>query len=364
LSAYNAAGQLIARYTTGALGSGKQELMKIARPTPDIAYVIAGGHAGQEVVLDTLTWGPGASATTNIQGAWRLPYLEGGTYRVKVTPPGGHIVTTPSSGMYTVGIAAGQSMGDLNFGLHLFSNIWHNLANAANVNGDPLGKVNVLDLLAVINRITSQGLDTQLPPTGEVQAIGYVDVDNNGLCNVLDLLAVINHITLQFAMGGGGGSGGSGEGPGSGLLAGSESGGQGEGEQSGAMTAAEYFAAQPLHVLAIPGDDADHDHAEHDHSLVETTADSTLTAAGAAILLLIGQEQPADLESPSDDAVILQSPPTGTAAPLLVFSASSQPALPSQSIRRTKLDEAIDLLAEDVAESLTGRRLARRTLRR
>ena len=385
LSAFNAAGQLIGRYTTAALGSGKHELMSIARPVADIAYVIAGGHAGREVVLDTLTWGPGASATTNVLGAWRLPYLEGGVYRVTVTPPGGHVVTTPASGVYTVGIVAGQAMGDLNFGLRLVTNVWHNLAKAENVTGDPAGVVNVLDLLAVINRITLQGTSTQLPTSGDVQTIGYVDVNNDGLCNVLDLLAVINYITLQFSAGSGGGSGGSGEGESgsAGLLGASQGSGSGEGEQGRAVSAAEYFAGQPLHIVGIAGDDelchdhagsglAGHDHAGNDHADDDHADDfarlspitPSLARFNPAAVLLLGEQEQSWTDSPRAQEPLSDLPAGPTGASAVAFSANVQPALPGDAPRREKLNEAIDLLAEDVAESLTIRRLARRALGR
>ena len=358
-----------------ALGSGKHELMSIARPVADIAYVIAGGHAGREVVLDTLTWGPGASATTNVLGAWRLPYLEGGVYRVTVTPPGGHVVTTPASGVYTVGIVAGQAMGDLNFGLRLVTNVWHNLAKAENVTGDPAGVVNVLDLLAVINRITLQGTSTQLPTSGDVQTIGYVDVNNDGLCNVLDLLAVINYITLQFSAGNGGGSGGSGEGESApaGLLGASPGSGSGEGEQGRAASAAEYFAGQPLHIVGIAGDDelchdhagddpADHDHEDDLGGLTPITP--SLESFNPAVVLLLGEQEQSWTDLPRAPEPLSDLPAGPTGASAVAFSAAVQPALPGDAPRREKLNQAIDLLAEDVAESLATRRLARRTWRR
>jgi hypothetical protein len=259
LEAYDAAGNLIDRYTTGALTSGKHELMTIAREMPDVAYVIAGGHATSSVLLDSLTWGASSAATTNILGAWGLTHLEPGTYRVKITPPGGHVVTTPASGVYTVAVGAGQAMGDLNFGLRLNNNIWHNLALAENVTGDTSGLVNVLDLMSIVNWITAQGGGGAMPAAGNPQVSGYVDVDNNGICNVLDLMAVVNRITLQFAVNGGGGAGegelagGAGEGGSAG--GGSAGGSQGEGEESAPATAAEYYAREPVHFLEIAGAD-------------------------------------------------------------------------------------------------------------
>ncbi len=59
---YNAAGQLLGRYTTSQLGNGTVETMRVARGTADIAYAIASGHAVGAVRLDNLQFG--ARATT------------------------------------------------------------------------------------------------------------------------------------------------------------------------------------------------------------------------------------------------------------------------------------------------------------
>jgi hypothetical protein len=262
LEAYDAAGNLLERYTTAALTSGKSEMMTIVRPTADIAYVIARAHAGTEVVLDSLTVGPNSSATTNFLGAYSLRSLDTGTYRITVTPPSGHVVTTPASGMYTINFVAGQVVGDQNFGLRLHTNIWHNLARAENVTGEASGLVNLLDVVALINWLSVSGGNPHLPPAGNTAAVGYIDVDNNGICNLLDLLAVVNYLTRNAAASGGGGEGevggGSGE-VGSGAR-GSGGGPGGEGEEFSAAlapsaTAAEYYARSPLHFLEIPGTD-------------------------------------------------------------------------------------------------------------
>src|SRR5262249_52867524 len=129
LEAYNAQGVLLARYTSGPIsGSGSTKLV-VSRPTPDIAYIVARGHVGTQVMFDGLTWGPSSSATTNAQGAYSLAFLPAGTYHVRATPPAGHVFTTPIGGEATITVANGQSAGNVNFGIFLPNNKWHNYDN-------------------------------------------------------------------------------------------------------------------------------------------------------------------------------------------------------------------------------------------
>jgi hypothetical protein len=132
------------------------------------------------------------------------------------------------------------------------------------VNNDPAGLVNILDLLAVVNWLVRNQGNSALPPTGDPQASGYVDVNNDGVCNILDLLAVVNHITQQMNSGGGEGEPTGGDG-----LAGQGGAGAGEGESLWDLAsaaprnnavyaprnAAEYYAEEPFHLLEIPGTD-------------------------------------------------------------------------------------------------------------
>jgi hypothetical protein len=62
-SPHGRAGELLERYTTVPLDDGvPTDLMSINRATSDIAYVIATGHAGTEVILDSLAWRLATSA--------------------------------------------------------------------------------------------------------------------------------------------------------------------------------------------------------------------------------------------------------------------------------------------------------------
>ncbi|MEX2175810.1 MAG: dockerin type I domain-containing protein [Pirellulaceae bacterium] len=329
--AYDAAGNLLERDTTGNLLGGKQEVMRIARPTADIAYVVARAHMGTEVVLDTLIWGPGSSATTNILGAYSLGFLESGTYRLKVTPPGGHVVTLPVGGIYTVSYAAGQSFSGMNFGIRFEGSIWHNPVLPVNVNNDPAGIVNALDLLTIINYMVLHAGTPQLPVVGNPNAKGYVDVDNNGVCNALDLLTVINHM-ISNPPAASQPFGGSGEQPALFVAGGMEPPVAGEGEAFllPPADAAQYYARGLLH-LSLPGDEDScepHDHVDHEQADRELPAPARRATA----------ELPA-LAQPEDES--------------LVFD-----------VRRDRLDEAIDALSLDVAQAAGHfSRIARRGVR-
>lgn len=248
LEAYNSAGVLIERATTGSL-AGKNDVLQITRPVADIAYVIAKAHIGGEVVFDSLSWGPGSSATSNAQGLYRLAGLPPGTYRAKVNPPAGHAVVTPAGGIHTFTIAAGQVASGLNFGIATTINIWHNYERPLDANGDGNPLINALDLLVIVNWLNTHELP-QLPATGDPSTAGFVDVDNNGFANSLDALRVVNHLNLasipppsSF-----GNLPPASNGPGS-----NNAPPEGETPSEAPATAADYFATNPLHFSDIPG---------------------------------------------------------------------------------------------------------------
>ena len=54
LDAYDAAGNLVGRYTTSGLTANKSELMTILRPTAEISYVVAHAHMQSKVLFDSL----------------------------------------------------------------------------------------------------------------------------------------------------------------------------------------------------------------------------------------------------------------------------------------------------------------------
>jgi hypothetical protein len=256
LEAYNAAGELLARYTTSTLAANKTELMTVANSSGNIAYVVAYGHMTSDVLLDSLTFGPGASATTNAQGYWSLPNLLTGNYRVQVAAPTNYTVTSAGGQTILLPYTTGQIFSDMNFGLHIGAT-WRNPTLPETVNNDAQNLVNAFDLLAIVNWIVAHPGDPALPPpTGEQSTVGYLDVDGNGLCNAFDLLAVVNYIVSHPP-----GSPGEGAGEAAGfmLAATGDNPGAGAGEGDFASdtprTAAEYYAQNPIHLREIPGTD-------------------------------------------------------------------------------------------------------------
>jgi hypothetical protein len=361
LEAYSAAGELLERYTTGVL-TGGSETMRISRPTAEIAYVVAYGHLGSGVGLDVLTWGPGASATTNIFGAWALPSLLSGTYRVKVTPPLGHIVTTPQGGQYNVSYTEGQTVGNLNFGIFNTDNIWHNIAFPENVNSDPSFVVNAIDVLVVVNWLTIHGSGTPLPQAGDPNVVGYVDVNGDHVCNSIDVLILVNYVTLHppgasGGVGGGGGGGGSGEGEtggSAGFVGGTNGGSTGEGEEaeSAPVSISDYFSTHELNI------------AETDLpcccgqcmavNALTSPAEQVVAESGNQEAVWLAEAPVADqepgaeaLSSASDSADPL--PGRRQVGELLDNSPTSSADKSTFAARRIKLPQKIDLLAEDVA---------------
>jgi hypothetical protein len=382
LEAYDAAGNLLERYTTRVLTGGGSETMHIALPTAQIKYIVAYGHMGTGIALDLLTWGPRASATTNTLGAWSLPSLLTGSYRVKVTPPLGHIVTTPQGGQYLVSYNEGQPVGNLNFGIYNTDNIWHNIALPENVNADPQFIVNAIDVLVVVNWLTINGVGN-LPATGDPNVVGYVDVNNDKVCTASDVLALVNYVTLHppGAAQGGGGGGGSGEGEtggGAGLAGGNGGGPGGEGEETSGIggdgfvlqLSLEYLASVEDVHLHLDGDGHGHEEDDDHEELFQHLGNSSdgLADDGVSSELddivngwLDVEPIGAASESPvaSEDASALASAsPVGQliAVPLAEVAESIVPLA-----RRKRLDRAIDVLAEDLtaAKSPSERMVAR-----
>ncbi len=373
LEAYSSSGVLLERFTSGVLTGGKSQVMTIARPTPDIAYIVAYGHLGSTIGLDTFTWGPRSSTTTNTLGAWSLPSLVSGTYRVKVIPPLAHIVTTPQGGQYEVGYTAGQTVGNLNFGIYNTDNIWHNIAFPENVNSDPQYLVNILDLLVLVNWLTTNGSGAPLPQTGDPSSTGYVDVNNDKVCSITDVLHVVNYLTLN-PPGGTGGAGGEGETGGASLRGGmglpGGSGGEGEespfaswgGDDSLRVSLAYLESREDVH--------AHHDEGEHEEhgnhaSMLETVADGLLTQGGGTDVdeldaVLAGDVAGAWLGSNLDSEI--DSTPNPVASADESATPGALAGLPTAAVgagdpedllplaRRKRLDRAVDTLAEDLSQ--------------
>lgn len=194
LAIYDANDNLLARYTTNPLGSGEFETMTLSRPTADIAYAIAGGHADTAVRLDNLRFGPASSAVTDQFGAYSIPHLEAGSYQIQVLGPAGSQPTGPAT--QSVALSAGAPTAVVDFGFSAFVSPWRNPTNRFDVNND--GAVSPLDALLIINDLNNNGARTlsvadSAPP--------FLDVNGDGFASPIDVLQVINAIETSLPEG-------------------------------------------------------------------------------------------------------------------------------------------------------------------
>ncbi|MBP85811.1 MAG: hypothetical protein CMJ64_03700 [Planctomycetaceae bacterium] len=187
LDVYDANDNLLDRYTTAALAEGESETMTVSRATPEIAYAIARGYADTSPLFDNLRFGPEATAMTDANGAYSIPYLPPGTYRVEMLVPNGSQATNGS--IQTVDVAAGEAV-QIDFGFIASSNTWQNPANVHDVNNDTF--VSPIDALQIINILNTEGSHTltsaDVPPP-------FVDVNGDGFVAPIDALIVINFIS-------------------------------------------------------------------------------------------------------------------------------------------------------------------------
>jgi hypothetical protein len=361
LEAYNAQGVLLERFTTtGISGTGFKE-MAIRRPSADIAYVVASGHAGTEIVLDTLQWGTKTSATSNVLGAYSLANLPAGTYRVKADPPLNHIVTTPPGGVATITVAPGQSVSGVNFGIRIQAGMWHNLNQPLNVNGDAGGEVTPIDALLVINWFNAHPNQPELPTSGNPATDGFVDVNNDGQCTPIDALLIINRLNMGEGESPGGPEG-EGEVP-AGLYGGD---GVAEGEEgpSTPRTAAEYYAQNPVHFLEIAGADllgCAHEHAEL-HQQPSPLPDMATATPPLPVVTTLDADRPTG-STPGRIARTLIHEATARLPVLSQLSPLARKVVAEAASAKTRLDQTLDSIAADVTEAqLAG--LAKIALRR
>ncbi len=207
LDAYNAQGEVLVRYTSQELSPGEWETMTVSRAEGDIAYVIAGAHGDTFVRLDRLVVGPDATVSTDVNGAYSLPYLPPGTYQVAATAPANWEWTAPLSGTQAVTLAVGDVARHVDFGARSTAGLrpWQNPENAYDVSGDD-GFVSPRDALLVIEDLNNNGARELPPPTPDYLPPPYFDVNGDGLATPIDVLLVLSFLS---------GNGASGEAPGS-----------------------------------------------------------------------------------------------------------------------------------------------------
>ena len=278
LEIYNSAGVLLDRYTTAVLNTGNSQVMKLVRPQGDIAYAIAGGHAGTKVVLDTLEWGATSSDVTDQFGYYSLPELASGLYRVAVVPLPFYSQSFPFTGIHLIDMpSAMHGAPNLNFGFIPQFGPWRNPDNGLDVNDD--GSVSAIDALAGINYVNANDATLPLPPE-RPDGANYYDVNNDGYVTAGDILLVINELNKPDAPppGGegfsGGGSGGFGGG------ANGEADSLSQPLVPGDDLAAQYYSRSPLQVLEIPG--SDHCHCDQCTAITEVASARVNNAASTA----------------------------------------------------------------------------------
>ncbi|MCB9924064.1 MAG: hypothetical protein H6822_17920 [Planctomycetaceae bacterium] len=194
LAIYDANDNLLGRYTTDALASGEYETMTLSRPTADIAYAIAGGHADTGVRLDNLHFGPSTTAVTNAFGAYMLPSLETGSYRVQVLGTTGSQGTTPTT--QAVAISGAAPVASVDFGFVAVASPWQNASNRFDANND--GVVSPIDALLIINELNSNG--SRKLTSADVTP-PFMDVNGDGYVAPIDVLQVINDIESSLPEG-------------------------------------------------------------------------------------------------------------------------------------------------------------------
>lgn len=193
IDAYNASGEIVARYTTQPLASGEVETMTIERSEGDISYVNAGGHDSSSVRLDNLRFGPAASTTTDARGGYSLPNLPAGAYTVLATPLGSFRSVASGSGSQSVQVSAGLATVDVDFGFETNDSLWQNPTNNLDVNNDTF--VSPIDVLHIVNDLNAngsrdlRGSSLTTPP--------YIDVNGDSFVSAIDVLQVVNFLNAN-----------------------------------------------------------------------------------------------------------------------------------------------------------------------
>jgi len=353
LDAYTADGKLVTRFSTGGLTAGNFTNMTVSRPQGDIAYVIAYGHNGSGVVLDSLHWGPAATATTNSNGAYALDYLPDGDYHIHLDVPAGYHLSTPLQGYAGISVSGGRAGSSVNFGIAPDAAQpypFHNNLDGNDINND--GFVAPNDALTIINYINAHQGEGEINSTQDPHVVGYIDALADNFCAPNDALAVINWINSHPGggepppAGGGGGSGGGG------------GGGEGEGvlQVQIPRNAADYFAQNPVHFDNIPDVVPDIDEAP-------TTVSSTGRTALTSVLSVATEGQGSEPLLPDFTASAARVNLTAlSSSNLLVRSdSSSQPTATSWSNPKTaldlldhvasKLEQTLETIAADISQA-------------
>jgi hypothetical protein len=352
LEAYDSTGKLIARVTSGGLTSGQSAVLQLNRGATDIAYVIASGHAGTDVIFDDLKWGPLSSATTDQQGAYSLAFLPPGAYHIRANAPPGYVAVTPTDGKATVNVSAAGGAAGVNFAFRAASsNPWYNAAAPLDVNQDAF--VVAQDALIVINYLNAHPGQSQLPPTRDPSVKEFVDVNNDGYCTALDALIVINKINNPGSSYAAGGEAPTNGDSGSMLVGGL---GQDVAGASGESAPASEIPTAPVSAMAIGNNVAG-------GNFAGSTIGNLLAANGLPSLADLRQEADAALHSPlvqdvrSQARQFLQSHDAlaaAIAADTARFRSLADNLAALESRDADSLDEALDSALDSAIHSIAS----------
>ncbi|TWU57386.1 dockerin type I domain-containing protein [Rubripirellula reticaptiva] len=186
VEAYNAAGDLVARQTTSAIGVNESTIVTLRHATGAIASIRIFGHAGSSVAVDSIDFGVHGNIVTDQSGAFRLADLPNGGYIVELlsfSPI--HAFTDPIE----ISVVGGKS-DFISAAAVRTDSPRHNTALAEDANQD--GEVTARDALVIINDLTRSGPRTL--SAGDLEGFD-VDVNNDGTVSALDALLVINAIS-------------------------------------------------------------------------------------------------------------------------------------------------------------------------
>ncbi|MGY8767362.1 MAG: hypothetical protein ACKVH8_02865 [Pirellulales bacterium] len=201
MEAYNSNGNKIARYTTDELSTGQNESMVIELDSSDIAYVIAWGHYGSEVIFDNLQVGHSSTTTTDTLGAFTLPFSVAESYKIQATAPSGQEGILIPTGELPATFSDLAKITDLNFGVTANSTGWNNPWDNSDV--DDNGKVDVNDLQLLLYEILNPQY-SQANETGRFEFIAshqngipFFDANEDSYLSPLDLLMLSDRLVSE-----------------------------------------------------------------------------------------------------------------------------------------------------------------------
>ncbi|WP_146119199.1 dockerin type I domain-containing protein [Blastopirellula marina] len=192
LDAYDAAGNLIARYTTDELTAGQAETMSVELASPEIVKIVVAGQLGTSVRLDNFIAGRPAVVETDAFGAFSLPIDVVGDYQLRVTPPQGDSQTYFIQGSGDASFALAPLTG-FQFAIKLESLLWTNPLASGDINDD--GVIDSTDFDLVLAELASPTYTTN----GQFLAdhsypAPYLDANGDGEFDLLDVKRVLEAV--------------------------------------------------------------------------------------------------------------------------------------------------------------------------